>query len=58
MIERYRFLWDSRCLIHNPDWKAVNVTTGDLDVGADGTVDIKASATGNAKFFRVVTPEK
>lgn len=44
--------------LSNPNWKPVNVTTGDLDVGADGTVGIKASATGNAKFFRVVTPQK
>jgi len=44
--------------LSNPNWQPVNVTTGDLDVGADGTVGIKASATGNAKFFRVVTPQK
>ena len=44
--------------LSNPDWKAVNVTSGDLDIGSDGTVGIKASATGNAKFFRVVTPQK
>jgi len=42
--------------LSNPNWQPVSVTTGDLDIGADGTVGIKASATGNAKFFRVVTP--
>ena len=44
--------------LSNPDWQPVNVTSGDVDIGSDGTVGIKASATGNAKFFRVVTPNK
>lgn len=44
--------------LSNPDWKTVDVSADDLDIGTDGTVGIKASATGNAKFFRVVTSEK
>ena len=39
----------------HPDWKPVSVTRQDLDIGADGTVGIKAPATGNAKFFRVIS---
>ena len=41
----------------HPDWKPVSVTVQDLDVGSDGSVGIKAPATGNAKFFRVVSGE-
>ena len=41
--------------LSSPDWKPVSVTEGDLDVGADGSVGIHAPATGNAKFFRVVS---
>lgn len=41
--------------LSNPDWKPVSVTTQDLDIGADGSVGISAPATGNAKFFRVVS---
>ena len=44
--------------LSNPNWQPVNVTAGDLDIGNDGTVGIQATATGNAKFFRVVTPSK
>jgi len=39
----------------HPDWKPVGVTAQDLDVGADGSVGIKAPATGNAKFYRVIS---
>ena len=39
----------------HPDWKPVSVTAQDLDIGADGSVGIKAPATGNAKFFRVIS---
>jgi len=42
----------------NPNWQPVEVSAGDVDLGSDGTVGIKASAKGNAKFFRVVTPNK
>ena len=41
----------------HPVWKPVSVTVQDLDVGSDGSVGIKAPATGNAKFFRVVSGE-
>ncbi len=43
--------------LSHPDWKPVNVTAQDLDVGADGSVGISATATGNAKFFRVISGE-
>jgi hypothetical protein len=36
----------------------VGVTHGNLDVGSDGTVGVNVRATGNAKFFKVVVPEK
>ncbi len=36
----------------------VGVTYGNLDVGSDGTVGVNVRATGNAKFFKVVVPEK
>jgi hypothetical protein len=39
-------------------WKPVNMTQGNLDVGNDGTVGLNVKATGNAKFFKVVVPEK
>ena len=39
-------------------WKPVGMTTGNLDVGSDGTVGLNVPATGNAKFFKVVVPEK
>ncbi len=38
-------------------WKPVGMTTGNLDVGSDGTVGMKVPATGNAKFFKVVVPD-
>ena len=38
--------------------KPVEMTTGNLDVGSDGTVGLNVQATGNAKFFKVVVPEK
>lgn len=41
----------------HPDWKPVGVSAQDLDIGPDGSVGIKAPATGNAKFFRVVSGE-
>ena len=34
------------------------MTTGNLDVGTDGTVGLNVPATGNAKFFKVVVPQK
>ena len=43
--------------LSNPDWKPVNVSAQDLDIGADGSVGISAPATGNAKFFRVISGE-
>lgn len=39
-------------------WKPVGMTTGNLDVGSDGTVGLNVQATGNAKFFKVVVPDK
>ena len=36
----------------------VGVTYGNLDVGSDGTVGVTVRATGTAKFFKVVVPEK
>ena len=39
-------------------WRPVNMTQGNLDVGNDGTVGLNVKATGNAKFFKVVVPEK
>ena len=45
--------------LSNPNsWKPVNMTQGNLDVGNDGTVGLNVKATGNAKFFKVVVPEK
>ena len=45
--------------LSNPNsWKPVEMTTGNLDVGSDGTVGLNVQATGNAKFFKVVEPEK
>ena len=39
-------------------WKPVNMTQGNLDVGNDGTVGLNVKASGNAKFFKVVVPQK
>ena len=39
-------------------WRPVGMSTGNLDVGTDGTVGLNVPATGNAKFFKVVVPEK
>lgn len=39
-------------------WRPVGMTTGNLDVGSDGTVGLNVPATGNAKFFKVVVPDK
>ncbi len=39
-------------------WRPVGMTTGNLDVGSDGTVGLNVRATGNTKFFKVVVPEK
>lgn len=39
-------------------WKPVGMTAGNLDVGSDGTVGLNVQATGNAKFFKVVVPQK
>ena len=39
-------------------WKPVNMTQGNLDVGNDGTVGLNVKANGNAKFFKVVVPQK
>ena len=39
-------------------WRPVGMTTGNLDVGSDGTVGLNVLATGNAKFFKVVVPQK
>ncbi len=50
-------LMETSDLTH-PDWKPVNVDSGDLDVGHDGTVGIKTPATGNAKFFKLVAPNQ
>jgi hypothetical protein len=49
-------LMETSDLAH-PNWKPVNVSAQDLDIGADGSVGIKAPATGNAKFFRVISGE-
>ena len=39
-------------------WRPVGMTAGNLDVGLDGTVGLNVPATGNAKFFKVVVPDK
>ena len=39
-------------------WRPVGMTKGNLDVGSDGTVGLNVPATGNAKFFKVVVPER
>lgn len=39
-------------------WRPVGMSTGNLDVGSDGTVGLNVPATGNAKFFKVVVPQK
>ena len=39
-------------------WQPVGMTTGNLDVGSDGTVGLNVPATGNAKFFKVVVPQQ
>ena len=45
--------------LSNPNsWKPVGMTAGNLDVGSDGTVGLNVPATGNAKFFKVVVPQK
>lgn len=45
--------------LSDPDgWVPVGMTTSNIDVGSDGTVGMKVPATGNAKFFKVVVPEK
>ena len=45
--------------LSNPNgWRPVGMTTGNLDVGSDGTVGLNVPATGNAKFFKVVVPQK
>ena len=38
-------------------WKAVNISSGSLDVGSDGSVGMSVKASGNAKFYKVVVPE-
>jgi hypothetical protein len=45
--------------LSNPNsWRPVNMTQGNLDVGNDGTVGLNVKASGNAKFFKVVVPQK
>ena len=45
--------------LSNPDsWKPVGMSAGNLDVGSDGTVGLNVQATGNAKFFKVIVPQK
>ena len=45
--------------LENPNWQPVeNLDVKDLDVEANGTVGVKVPASGNAKFFRVVSPNK
>ena len=39
-------------------WQPVGMTKSNLDVGSDGTVGLNVQATGNAKFFKVVVPQK
>ena len=39
-------------------WRPVGMSAGNLDVGSDGTVGLNVPATGNAKFFKVVVPER
>ena len=39
-------------------WHPVGMTKGNLDVGSDGTVGLNVPATGNAKFFKIVVPER
>lgn len=39
-------------------WQPVSLSSGNLDIGSDGTVGMKVPATGNAKFFKVVVPKK
>ena len=35
----------------------VGLSTGDLDVGSDGSVGLNVPATCNTKFFKVVVPD-
>ena len=45
--------------LSNPNsWQPVGMTHSNLDVGSDGTVGLNVQATGNAKFFKIVVPEK
>lgn len=40
------------------NWQAVDMSAGSLDVGSDGSVGMNVKASGNAKFYKVVVPEK
>ena len=51
-------LMESSDLSDPNSWRPVGMTTGNLDVGSDGTIGLNVPATGNAKFFKVVVPEK
>ena len=45
--------------LSNPDgWTPVGISQSDIDIDADGTVGLNVEAKGNAKFFKVVVPEK
>ena len=39
-------------------WSSGGMSVDNLDVDSDGTVGLNVPATGNAKFFKVVVPEK
>ena len=43
--------------LSKPEWKPVSLTTGDLDIGADGTVGLNIPMDGGAGFFKVITDE-
>ena len=51
-------LMESGDLSNPQGWKPVNLTTGNLDVGKDGTVGMKVPANGKVKFYKVVIPKK
>ena len=40
------------------NWRPVGMFADNLDVGSDGMVGLNVPATGNAKFFKVIVPER
>ena len=43
----------------NPNWQPVDqLESNDLDIGENGTVGVKVPAVGDAKFFKVMSPNE